>query len=136
MNTRNYGIDLLRIISMFFVVILHIQYHGNILNTISNGSLSIQYVGVWAIESISICAVNCFALISGYVMCTTKITLKKYIALWFQVLFYSVGLTLLINYLYPDTKSFANFINAIFSVINSQYWYVTAYFGMLPLPGF
>ena len=63
---RNYGIDLLRIISMFFVLILHCYGQGGIIYHATQGT--IQYKFSWMIEIIAYCAVNIFALISGYVM--------------------------------------------------------------------
>lgn len=51
-DERNYGIDLLRVISMIFVLILHCLGHGGILyNTELN---SPQYKFVWFIEYVHI----------------------------------------------------------------------------------
>ena len=64
-NKRNYGIDFLRILAMFFVVILHSLGKGGLLdNTVVD---SPQYKLVWFMEVCAYCAVNIFALISGYV---------------------------------------------------------------------
>lgn len=65
MQERNYGIDFLRIISMFMIVILHILGNGGILASVQIGSSN--YHLAWILEIASYCAVNCYALISGYV---------------------------------------------------------------------
>ena len=62
---RNYGIDLLRIISMFMVVVLHVVGHGGVLN--ATIGLTLKGEIAWAIEIASYCAVNCYALITGFV---------------------------------------------------------------------
>ena len=60
---RNYGIDALRLISMFMVVVLHVLGQGGVLKAAKNG----QYIISWLLEIIAYCAVNCYAIISGYV---------------------------------------------------------------------
>ena len=60
---RNYGIDALRLFSMFLIVIMHVLGQGGILNRATG---HVYRVG-WLFESFAYCAVNCFAIISGYV---------------------------------------------------------------------
>ena len=55
---------------MFFVVLLHSLGHGGVLkNTIID---SPQYKFAWFLEIFAYCAVDVFALISGYVSYTNK----------------------------------------------------------------
>ena len=67
---RNYGIDLLRIVSMLMVVVLHVLGQGGVLKT--STPLSIGYSVAWILEIAAYCAVNCYALISGYVGVNSK----------------------------------------------------------------
>ena len=95
-DTRNYGIDMLRLIAMFFVVVLHCYGQGGILSTVVVDSQ--QYKIAWFIEIVAYCAVDIFALISGYVSYTEKekrINYSKYLNLWFQVVFY--GLLMIVD---------------------------------------
>lgn len=62
---RNSGIDLLRIISMIMIVTLHLLGHGGILNNLE--PFTSGHYSAWTLEIIAYCAVNCYALISGYV---------------------------------------------------------------------
>lgn len=62
---RDYGIDLLRIISMLMVPIVHVIGQGGILGTAV--PFSIQYESAWMLMSFVLVAVNCFILITGYV---------------------------------------------------------------------
>jgi surface polysaccharide O-acyltransferase-like enzyme len=62
--SRNFGIDLLRFLSMLSVVFLHVLGHGGILKSdLSPANFSM----VWFIEILAYPAVNCFVLISGYI---------------------------------------------------------------------
>ena len=62
---RNEGIDLLRIVAMLLITMLHVIRHGGMLDGLS--LFSSQYFVVWILYILTNCAVNCYALISGYV---------------------------------------------------------------------
>lgn len=67
-NTRNSSIELLRIVSMIGVVILHYN-GGGAFRYVTEGSVNEYYL--YATESVFICAVNVFIMISAYFLCTT-----------------------------------------------------------------
>ena len=60
---RNYGIDLLRLVSMYMVVILHVLAESGVLSAQSLGTQSVA----WLLETAAYSAVNCFGMNSGYV---------------------------------------------------------------------
>ena len=62
---RDYGIDLLRIVSMLMVPIVHILGQGGVIS--ATIPFSLQYESAWLLESFLLVAVNCFVLITGYV---------------------------------------------------------------------
>lgn len=64
-SERNHGIELLRIFAMLLAAVLHILKKGGVI-TASEGNLA-AYSTVWLLEAAAYCAVNCYALISGYV---------------------------------------------------------------------
>ena len=122
---RNYGIDLLRIVSMLMIIILHMCGHGGILkNTVP---LSYRYEVAWFLETASYCAVNCYALISGYVGIKSKFKYSGIAALWLQVAFYTVSIAVIMAIVSPNMGKTEVF-NAFFPVSNKTYWYFTAYF--------
>ena len=107
-SKRNYGIDLLRTISMFMILILHILGNGGILKQVI--PLTIYGELIWFIEVCCFCAVNCYGLISGYVGVKAKHKYSNLIYLWIQVFFYliiSAGITCVFSIL--------NSIRVIFS---------------------
>lgn len=91
-SQRNVGIDGLRIIAMFMVVILHTLGQGGVLS--ASTTLSTQYETAWFLEIVAYCAVNCYAIISGYVGVTAKYRCSNMAVLWLRVVFYTVLITL------------------------------------------
>jgi len=61
---RDYGIDLLRLVLMFFVCLIHTLENGRVLEHCEKGTL--EYYGYWFIFTAIYCAVDAFAIISGY----------------------------------------------------------------------
>lgn len=125
---RNYGIDLLRMIAMFMIVILHINYHGGMLDALIPGTTT--YNVVWLGEIICYCAVNCYALISGYVGVNAKYHLQSIVKLWLRVEFYSIVITGVCMIYNPSDRTMEAGIRALLPITSMQYWYFTAYAGM------
>ena len=120
---RNYGVDLLRIVAMYFVVIIHILSHGGILYNL-NGTA--QYSIAWLIYSIVVSAVNIYILISGYVCYKDnedELGYKRYIKLWLQALFYSV----LIRLCFGKTGNIKGILFSIFPITSNQWWFFSIY---------
>lgn len=126
---RNYGIDLLRCFSMFLVAVLHILGHGGVLDAGSG----VNYAVSWLLETAAYCAVNCYALISGFVGIRAKYKYSSIIMLWLQVVFYTLLITLAFYIASPEQIGLLDFRKALFPLSNNTYWYFTAYFGLFIL---
>ena len=72
---RASDIDLFRIIATLLVIVLHVLGKGGILNNAAPDSAA--YWTAWFLEICAYCAVNCFALISGYVMADKTVEIKS-----------------------------------------------------------
>lgn len=125
MKERNCGIDALRMLAMFMIMVLHILMQGGILN--ASGRFTSQYEAGWFLETAAFCAVNVYALISGYVWVYAKYRYRNLIELWLQVFFYTVSITILFRVFYPSSVSVMEWIKAIFPVMFNQYWYFSSY---------
>ena len=121
--SRNYGIDALRIVSMLMVVTLHVLGHGGILNS----SKSTNYWIAWYLEIAAYCAVNCYALISGYVGVFSKYKISNLAILWCRVAFYTIAVTVLFKCFFPANIGKVDLIASFFPVASKQYWYFSAY---------
>ena len=126
---RNYGIDLLRLISMFMVCVLHTIGQGGVLESCKEGT--IEYAAYYLLGAACYCAVDVFALISGYVATQRRRDHSRLVNMWLQVFFYSIVLTLILSAFSigkrPGMKEFAM---DFFPVISKYYWYFTAYFAL------
>lgn len=127
-STRKTGIDFLRMLSMYMVVILHVLGQGGVLT--NTQWMSKRYIAAWGLEIAAYCAVNCFGLISGYVGCGAKFRWSKLASLWLQVAFFSLGITTLFAVFVPGSASLSIWFKSILPVTNGTYWYITAYVGM------
>ena len=130
-SERNHGIELLRIFAMLLAAVLHILKKGGVI-TASEGNLA-AYSTVWLLEAAAYCAVNCYALISGYVGYSDRpkpLRLARCIELWLQVVFYSVIITTVYCIAGVGSVGVSDFADAFLPVTSKQYWYFTAYIGM------
>lgn len=126
----NYGIEVLRIVSMFMVVILHVLGQGGILANAQRAS--VQYHVAWLIECVCYCAVNCYALISGYVMIDTNFKYRKYFLTWLQVFTYSIGITLVFMLWNLHSVNIKFLIESFLPVLSRRWWYYTGVFFLAP----
>lgn len=130
-DKRNYGIDFLRLLSMFYVVVLHTLRHGGVSDALEAGTAG--YVANWFLQISAFCAVDIFALISGYVSYTDKekpVKFSGYFNLWFQVVFYGCVTGAVMSIINPEWVTSSDYIKMFFPVSNSLYWYFTAYTGL------
>lgn len=133
-DVRNYGIDGLRIVSMLFVLTLHIL--GLSLILFYAKPFSAAYFVEWTMEIAAYCAINCFGLISGYVGVRSRFRYTNLVLLWLQVALYNVVLTAAFYVVMPGSVSRKQLLLAFFPVYQKHFWYFSAYFGMyflLPL---
>lgn len=71
---RHSGIELARIVAMFLIVTMHVNHPGGVLRNLI--PFSKNYVVEWLVRCVSYCAVDCYALISGYVGVTSSFHYK------------------------------------------------------------
>lgn len=123
MTQRNYGIDLLRLVLMFMVGVLHTLGQGGILQM----SPKVGGEHLWLIEIIAYCAVDGFALISGYVSQNKAPNYVRLVAMWMQVFFYSFIIPLILMSLGVGKLSLIEMIKNFLPLTFGRYWYFNAY---------
>ncbi len=128
---RNFGIDLLRMFLMLMIIILHTLGHGGVLS--ATEPISVKYSMYWLLESLAFCAVNCYALITGYVHYGKKHKFSALIQLWLHALVYAFGIAVCVWFLKPEEFSLENLTFFLFPVSKRVYWYLTAYTGLFVL---
>ena len=124
---RNVGIDFMRILGMYAIIIHHILLHGKVI-------YKYKYIKLNLLNILCFWHVSSFALISGIVG-YKNYKYSNLIYLWICTLFYSVIIHLIFRLYFPIFKNKQIFYE-FFPVIFNRYWYFTEYFGMylfLPL---
>ena len=125
LTKRNYGIDLLRIFAMLFVIILHMCSYGGVSDGL--GQFSQQQYAVDLLQAVAYCAVNCYALISGFVGIKSEPRYTNIVLLWLQGLTYSVAFAVLSIVIGINSFSLSFAIKSLFPVMTNRWWYLTKY---------
>lgn len=121
---RNSNFELMRIISMFLIVLYHTIYHGHIIQNSTTLFLKTFFL---ILEIITIVHVNSFVLVSGYYQCESKFKIKKIIKLWLENLFYSLTFIFIFSYFnIIEISKFSIIKNLLFLNIN-EYWFIKIY---------
>ncbi len=122
--TRSYGIDALKVISMFMVVSLHIMGTGGLLE--KNFDLNAQVL--WFIKAFTISAVNIYAMTSGYLLFKNKFKVSRILKFWIQAVFYGLLFVLIYKIFRPEMVGVKQLIGAFLPVCFNNWWYFTAFF--------
>ncbi len=91
---RNIGFEVMRIVSMLLIILLHSIDHSGAYENLAAGS-ALYYIEHFFYAAVQVC-VNCFVLISGYFLVTSEFKPKKLISLWFEVVFYSAAIKIIL----------------------------------------
>ncbi len=112
--------ELLRIVSMFLIMLHHASYHGY---GMRGGLVTDLFVFGGGV------GVNCFVFITGYYMVQSHMTLAKVLKIWISVLMYSCGICFLVYAFMPSggDVSPAHMQKFLLPISNGCYWFVTAY---------
>lgn len=90
---RQSNLELFRIITMFFIVAHHYVVNSGLTavdGPIYSNLLSGKSIFLLLFGAFGKIGINCFVFITGYFMCTSQITLRKFLKLFFEVMFYRV----------------------------------------------
>ncbi len=115
---RNSNLELLRIISMLLIIGHHFVVNSGIteyydFNSITPNMIFLQFWGMWGKT-----AINVFVLISGYFMCTSVLTVKRFGKIYLEAKFYKLVLFILLFMLDYQTLGLKSIFKLLFG-----YWY-------------
>ena len=132
---RNLGIDLYRIVLTFMICVLHTLGQGGLLASNAVGTTYFRIF--WLLETAAYCAVDGYALISGYTAKEKEFDLKRISSLWIQVFFYSFIMSFVVSTfgLKGDMSTKAIILSA-FPASSEAYWYFSAYIPLIILEPF
>lgn len=124
-KVRNSSFELLRILCMIMIVILHTLGHGGALNNldINSGNFFIANL----LESLSIVAVNCYILISGFFGINSEFKLKKVVTLYIQVMFYSIFISLIFWGNNIEKLDLNGIVSTAFPITMQTWWFMSVF---------
>lgn len=130
-NVKRYlGLDIIKILSMFFIIIHHFSKHGLFFDN-SSGTIKIILI---ILNSIFLPCVNIFVYVSAFLIVKKgQATFRNFIKLYLQIVFYS-----LFTYFLSFCLSYVNFdfktlIKCFFPISYSLFWFASAYLIMYML---
>lgn len=126
---RNSNFELMRIISMLFIVYWHMYIFGFIRdnNIVQNGSIKII---IDFLQFIFIVHVNSFILVTGYFSWNKKIKINKIVSIIQQSLFYKILIIIILTFLGIRSFTSVDIIKNLFPFeinLDSGYWFVRYY---------
>ena len=119
-KSRSSNLELYRIIVMFLIVMHHYVVNSGLMDVLNAKTFFslrdyvLLVLGCWGKTGI-----NCFVLITGYFMCTSHITKRKFMKLFLEMYFYDIaiwGIFSLCGYESISLKSFLKMIFPFFYV--------------------
>ena len=135
MSTKKSGLELMRIFSMFFIVVYHIIIHSNFsrgcfLGATTGGSRVLLIL----LEAIMVVHVNSFALLTGYFQSEKKAKLSKVISMvnatWFYKLLCLAGILIAVHYFSLPNSVGMPFDRKLISILpidRQDNWYINCY---------
>lgn len=124
---RESNLELFRIITMLLIVAHHYVVNSGLMTLIyqepmSPRSLFLLVFGAWGKTGI-----NCFLLITGYFMCKSQITVRKFIKLLTEVYFYKIIFFILFALAGYETVSLKRVIKLLLPVTAIQDNFTSCY---------
>lgn len=125
-DSRNPGLDLLRAVSMFFVICQHMIGQGGLIGNAAVGSG--KYFFLSFLQILVYCAVDIYGITTGYLLCDKKFRLSRLVKLWLTTVFWSVAVSCCLFILVPEERTFEEAVSMFLPILRGRYWFFTAYF--------
>lgn len=127
---RDSRFELLRIISMFMIIIFHFDYFGQQWRVSSIHSFW-DYTLLSSYLTLGKLGVYLFIMITGYFVGNKAFPISKSLlkscSIWFETFYYSVGIFVVLCLTKLATFSVSQLFKCALPFINDQYWFVDAY---------
>lgn len=93
-KVRNSNLELYRIIVMLAIVAHHYVVNSGLMSLMDADPLNPKSVFLYLVGMWGKTGINCFVLITGYFMCKSEITLRKFLKLLLEIEFYNIAIHL------------------------------------------
>lgn len=126
-KSRSSNFELLRIIAMFGIILCHCCTHGFSYDAATEFNLNIALGRGMTV--LGICGNYIFMLISGYFLCTSNFTWKKFFNIWIQMFFWTTVFTSAkIGFdIYSGETLSSRDLFGYLPVLSNASWYASSY---------
>lgn len=112
-SNRNSNLEFYRIIVMLLIVAHHYVVNSGLGEVLQESPLSERSIFFYLFGAWGKTGINCFVMITGYFMCKSQITLRKFLKLLLEVLFYNIVIYIIFAATGYEKVSLNNLINII-----------------------
>ena len=116
-KTRDTNLELYRIIGMFLIVMHHYVVNSGLTDpegVMFSSPLALRSVSLFLLGAWGKAGINCFLMITGYFMCKSKISAKKFAKLLGEVLFYNIVICCIFLFAKYETFSLKELVITVF----------------------
>lgn len=136
---RNPNFEILRVVAMFLIVVWHYMIHGigqRPLGVADDATTIVNLFGFELIGCLAKISTNCYILITGYFMITSKAKWRKIPKTWMPIFFYSTTIALLFWAFGWKKTGWEDLGMAALPVYFDRYWFATRYLALVALAPF
>ena len=129
-KVRSSNLELFRVISMLLIIAHHYVVNSGLSavgGPLYTDEYSVKSVIMFVFGAWGKTGINCFMMITGYFMCTSEITAKKYAKLLLEVFFYRVVIYLIFIVTGLETFSLMSFAENLLIVRNVQHNFTSCF---------
>ena len=124
-SEREYGLDIFRTLSMLSVIFIHILGHGGLEAAYISGTIGDLITTFLQIMVYP--AVNCFVLLSGYLLSDKSFRFSRVVQIWLNAVFWSIIIQCAFYIANPSSISMGKTLFMFLPILNGRYWFLNAY---------
>lgn len=94
-NVRTSNIELYRIVCMLVIVAHHYVVNSGLKGLMEDNASNVSSLYLWIFGMWGKTGINCFLMITGYYMCKSQITIRKFLKLILQIYLYNIVIYLI-----------------------------------------
>lgn len=113
---RDSNLELYRIVLMLLIVAHHYVVNSQLHFVVRDAAPSLSTISMLLFGAWGKTGINCFVMITGYFMCRSSISLRKFLKLYLQITFYTVLLYIVFCFSGHQTFSPVGFARTFFPV--------------------
>ncbi len=134
-NRRLYGLDILKVLAAYFVLILHINGYSADLFSIQEFD-KVSYYTFYIMQAVAYPAIHLFVLAGSYLMISEKkscVNIKSIATIWSQTFLVTVIGVIVLMLFSPSVVSGGGILRSLFPFLGRAYWFVSDYIILLIL---